>query len=433
MKGVGRTHIRCPIHGFVSLEDWQRDIVEQPALQRLRRIRQTGMAEMTYPSLNHSRFEHTLGVFAMATRLFDALCNNSRDRIASTFQMNSDDFARVRRIVQAAALLHDVGHPPLSHVSEPLLATGPDGRSLDHELYSAEITRRRFHDVIDSQPSNRSFGIRAQEIAGFLLGSDLDPAARFWRGILVGQVDADRMDYLARDSLHAGVAYGRFDTQRVALTLSAVEDGDRGLSVGVDEGGWHAAEAVILARYYVFTQIYFHRTTAIFEHHMRDALGDLLAGGAFPAPDGPGLDRFLAWDDWRVFGALRKGTSEAADRIRDRRAHSEAYSTPENPDEDDLRGLADARETLGTLLSVELVAQQSSWYQPAQDVLVATRNRGTRRLSEFSRPINALAPHRQTRLYVPRERRDEAMERLRRSRLGKTRGIWASRKLPMVF
>ena len=413
MKERTRTHIRCPIHGFVSLEDWQREIVEQPAWQRLRRIRQTGMAEHTYPSMIHSRFEHSLGVFAMATRLFRSILANSCELIASSFRLNRDDFERMQRVIQAAALLHDVGHAPLSHVSEPLLAVGSDGRALHHEAYSAAVTRRKFADVIGAHPSNRDFGITAGEVANFLLGNDLDPASRFWRGILVGQIDADRMDYLARDSLHAGVAYGRFDAERVALTIMAVESGDGSLEVGVDEGGWHAAEGIILARYFVFTQIYFHRTTAIFEHHMREALRTMLPGGAFPAPEGADLDRFLEWDDWRVYGVLSQSSQAVARRIRHRRSHAEAYSTPETPDDADLRRLDEARDTLGSLLSVELVAHQSSWYQPADDILVHTRTSGTRPLSKFSRPISALAPHQQTRLYVPRRARAEALTRLR--------------------
>ncbi len=422
MKERTRTHIRCPIHGFVSLEDWQREIVEQPAWQRLRRIRQTGMAELTYPSMIHSRFEHSLGVFAMATRLFHSVLANSRDQIASTFRLNRDDLERTQRVIQAAALLHDVGHAPLSHVSEPLLATGSDGRTLHHEAYSAAVTRRKFADVIGAHPSNRDFGITSDEVARFLLGDGLDPASRFWRGILVGQIDADRMDYLARDSLHAGVAYGRFDAERVALTIMAVERGEGRLEVGVDEGGWHAAEGVILARYFVFTQIYFHRTTAIFEHHMREALRGMLPGGAFPAPEGTELDRFLDWDDWRVYGVLAASADGVSERIRHRRSHAEAYSTPEAPDDADLRRLDEARDVLGSLLSVELVAHQSSWYQPADDILVHTRTAGTRPLSEFSRPISALAPHRQTRLYVPRRARDEAAARLR-ARFGTERNL----------
>ena len=412
MKDRTRTHIRCPIHGFVSLEDWQREVVEQPAWQRLRRIRQTGMAELTYPSMNHSRFEHSLGVFAMATRLFHSVLDNSRDRIASAFRLNQDDFDRMERIVQAAALLHDVGHAPLSHVSEPLLASGSSGEVLHHETYSAAISRRKFADVIGAHPSNRAFGITADEVAEFLLGESLDPASRFWRGILVGQIDADRMDYLARDSLHAGVAYGRFDAQRVALTIMAVEDENADLAIGVDEGGWHAAEGLILARYFVFTQIYFHRTTAIFEHHMREALRKMLPGGCYPPPYGTDLDRFLDWDDWRVFGILSGMNGGAAERIRRRRSHAEAYCTTETPDAAELHLLHQARDVLGDLLSCELVAHQSSWYQPAEDILVQTRTASAKRLSEFSRPISALAPHQQTRLYVRRDDRERAISRL---------------------
>ena len=114
------------------------------------------------------------------------------------------------------------------------------------------------------------------------------------------------MDYLLRDSHHAGVDYGRFDWRRLVQTIEAVP-GVRGGSpaLGVSEGGLHAAEGLILARYFMFTQVYFHKTRVVYDHHLKEALKEILPGGRFPPPTGERLDEYLDWDDWRVLGALK--------------------------------------------------------------------------------------------------------------------------------
>ncbi len=112
--------------------------------------------------------------------------------------------------------------------------------------------------------------------------------ALFWRDIIAGQLDADRMDYLLRDSLHCGVSYGRYDWERLVHTVVAVpESSNEGSArIGVMEGGWHAAEGLIVARYFMFTQVYFHKTRVIYDHHLQGALADLLPGGLFPESEG---------------------------------------------------------------------------------------------------------------------------------------------------
>src|SRR5438270_8358508 len=112
--------IRCPVHGFITLNDWEWEIIRQPAFQRLRRIRQLGWTDQVYPGAMHTRFEHSLGVMHVATHLYDAILRRSRDVLVSELTYNEAGFERDKILVRLAALLHDVGHSPFSHASEEL-------------------------------------------------------------------------------------------------------------------------------------------------------------------------------------------------------------------------------------------------------------------------------------------------------------------------
>jgi HD superfamily phosphohydrolase len=119
--------IRCPIHGFIELNGWERDIINQPAFQRLRRIRQLGLTDYVYPGAMHTRFEHSLGVMHIATRMYDSIVARSAEVLKAELGYNDDGLRRDRMIVRLAALLHDVGHAPLSHAAEEIMPTKPDG------------------------------------------------------------------------------------------------------------------------------------------------------------------------------------------------------------------------------------------------------------------------------------------------------------------
>jgi HD superfamily phosphohydrolase len=138
-----------------------------------------------------------------------------------------------------------------------------------HETYSAEIVRRRFADVIANHPANTNYEFKANDVANLLEGKPEAGKALFWRDLIDGQMDADRMDYLLRDSLHSGVDYGRYDWRRVLQTVAATPPtSGSGPRLGVSAGGLHAAEGLILARYFMFTQVYFHKTRVVFDHHL---------------------------------------------------------------------------------------------------------------------------------------------------------------------
>src|SRR6266581_6344381 len=106
--------IRCPVHGFITLNDWEWEIISQPAFQRLRRIRQLGWTDQVYPGAMHTRFEHALGVMHVATQLYDAIIKRSEKVLREELTYTEEGFWRDRKLVRLAALLHDVGHTPFS-------------------------------------------------------------------------------------------------------------------------------------------------------------------------------------------------------------------------------------------------------------------------------------------------------------------------------
>jgi HD superfamily phosphohydrolase len=110
--------IRCPVHGFIQLNDWERETIEQPAFQRLRRIRQLAWTDLVYPGAMHTRFEHSLGVMHTATLLYDSIVEKSADVLMEQLAYTKEGLDRDRQLVRLACLLHDVGHTPFSHSAE---------------------------------------------------------------------------------------------------------------------------------------------------------------------------------------------------------------------------------------------------------------------------------------------------------------------------
>ena len=189
----------------------------------------------------------------------------------------------------------------------------------------------------------------------------------FWRDVIDGQMDADRMDYLLRDAYHAGVQYGRFDPHRLVNTVCAIraegEENGGAPRLGILEGGVHGAEGLVLARYFMFTQVYFHKTRVAFDIHLRHALKEVLPGGVFPKPVADELDSYLVWDDWRVLGLIAEGKGgEHGRRLATRNHYRKVYHTPEVAELAALKKLEEVRKALGSLLAAEESAAKS-WYR----------------------------------------------------------------------
>lgn len=411
--------IRCPVYGFVSLNDLEWEVISQPAFQRLRRVRQLAWTDQVFPGAMHTRFEHSLGVMHMASMLYDGIVTRSKDILRSEFGYTDEGLRRHRQLVRLATLLHDVGHGPFSHAAEALLPVRDrgTGERYKHEQYSAEIVRRHFDDPIKKHLLNINWGLCADDIANLLEGRAEAGDALFWRDLIDGQLDADRMDYLLRDSLHCGVSYGHYDWQRLVHTIIAMPGAEEGgPRIGVTEGGAHAAEGLIVARYFMFTQVYFHKTRVIYDFHLQEALADMLPDGLFAEPKGKSIDRYLEWDDWRVLGLLKRGKGgDGGARLRTRNHFREIEHTTERPTPAELKRLGELRSALGPLLAKEILAEKS-WYKvgPADiQILTDTPKRSIAALSDYSSVVGKIDPIRQVRLYARPENRDKAIEKIK--------------------
>ena len=220
-------------------------LVDAVEFQRLRRIKQLGLGLYTYQGAEHSRFTHSLGALHLMTRILGQL--SDRTNIAS------EDRAAAR----AAALLHDVGHGPFSHAMEKVLG-------VHHEqvtILAVTSPETALHQILKSYSSEMPARVAA------IVEGTFTPSAL--AQLVSSQLDVDRMDYLLRDSLMTGAKYGLYDLEWIINALQIDEDADR---VYVTARGVHAVEEYLQARYYMFRQVYFHRTLRSAEAVLRSAL-----------------------------------------------------------------------------------------------------------------------------------------------------------------
>ena len=277
------TEIRDPVHGYVRLEGLALELADTPQMQRLRWIKQLGLANLVYPGANHTRFEHSLGAYHMAALLTRHLGLEEEDRL----------------LVGAAALLHDVGHGPLSHATEAALA--PFLRT-DHESVIELLKRGELREVLDGH------GLRAQDIQAFINGSGLGQ-------IVSGEIDVDRMDYLIRDAHYTGVAYGVIDRLRLLQKMTLHQG-----QLVVEAGGVQAATSLLISRLLMHPSVYYHHVCRISECMISSGIHRMIEDGASAA-------EVKGMDDVQLFTTLDKAGGYAAEmnsRIRSRKLFKRA-------------------------------------------------------------------------------------------------------------
>jgi uncharacterized protein len=302
-----RVHeIRDPIHVFIHLNSDERRVVDCRAFQRLRHIHQLAMTSLVYPGATHRRFEHALGVMELSGRVFDIVTTdrNLTDEVRDIIP-NPDDLYYWRRVLRVAALCHDIGHLPFSHGPEELLPNGYKHENLTVDLLRSSEMEEIWKSMVPP--------LNVEHLVKVAVGPEvLKDKVEFnaWERILTdivtgNEFGVDRMDYLLRDSLHAGVAYGKFDHYRLIETIRILPSFEENVEfpmLGIEEGGIHAAEALLLARYFMFTQLYLHPIRRIYDIHLKDFLKLWLKDGKFSI----GLEDHLRMTDNEVLVEIQK-------------------------------------------------------------------------------------------------------------------------------
>jgi hypothetical protein len=269
--------IKDPVHGYVDVEESLLPLLDSPPVQRLRHIRQLGFSYLVYPGANHTRFEHALGAMHLA-RLMSTHLGLTRGE---------------EGLATAAALLHDIGHGPFSHTTEPLMRE----------------CAGRGHDEVGPL-------LASGPLAGPLEGAGIDPreVAAVVRGshhlspLIHGDLDVDRMDYLQRDAHYTGVPYGTVDAHRLIKSCILESEG-----IVIDENGINAAESLLIARTLMRPAVYYHHVSRIASSMLLLALQEHLektgAGAA---------ERLLSLDDAGLLQCLAGSGSGTARTLAER-------------------------------------------------------------------------------------------------------------------
>ena len=233
-----------PIHNFIRVYETELKIIDSPIFQRLRRIRQLSGAHLTYPSAQHSRFEHSLGVMHIAGQAANALKEKGL--------LNSDQIQNIR----LAALLHDVGHGPFSHLFEEVLQ---EKRKISHEEMGKKIIlKSEIGDVLSKSGFDKKF------ITKLAFG---DTKYRFVNEIVSGSLSADMMDYLQRDGYFTGAEHAKIDHQRIIQSLDVYKS-----RLALDRSALYSFESMVLSRYQMFKAVYFHKTVRSAEVMMLESI-----------------------------------------------------------------------------------------------------------------------------------------------------------------
>jgi HD superfamily phosphohydrolase len=341
--------LRDPVHGLIVFNETKIDmlawrLIDTPEFQRLRRIRQLGVSEFTFPGAVHTRFTHSIGVFHTARMLVEVV-----DR--ETKRLGQEPSPERAEVALIAALLHDLGHGPFSHTFEAVQASR--GVKKRHEKWTAEIIRSpagRLQPLLEEHRAGFT-----EEVASLLEKEDPED---IYHAVVSSSFDADRLDYLRRDRLMTGTGAGAidFDWLKDNIRVAEIEIDAPEEEVGeprkvptfcLTEKALPAAEQFLLARFTLSEQVYFHKATRCVEHmigKMLRAIARLASGNRaerkklrladdhpllrFFVKGGETVENYLALDDALIFGSLEplskaadSVVSEMAARLRERKLY----------------------------------------------------------------------------------------------------------------
>ena len=339
--------IRDVIHGAIAIRRYELPIVDSRLFQRLRQIKQMGFADHSFPSATHTRYTHSLGAMFVATQairsaLVDASKQGSQGMPPTPFSPRvrlTQGFDRFEAVLRLAALLHDVGHGPLSHTTEfampdvkqlqvPLLGLGKN-RQATHEDYTLKI-------ILDSSltpfivNAGKSFGFGPEHVAA-LVSPEIQPKDDFFsekvEGVSVNfqpilhqlvssELDADRLDYLRRDSFFAGVSYGQFDFDWIVSHLTSQIE-KKTCYLGFEHRALYAFEDFLISRYHMFLMVYFHHKSVVYDEMLKRYLASQNCEYSLPSD----IEKYCEANDSHLYAHLERSRNEWARRVCDKKPY----------------------------------------------------------------------------------------------------------------
>lgn len=319
------TEIRDPIHGAVAVDVAERTVVDHPFVQRLRGIRQLGFSHLPFPGATHTRYNHSLGVMHLAGRAYDACF---RDKPFATRESNRS----YRHCVRLAALCHDLGHAPFSHAAEfampplrelgiecydpSLVADRLDQRATHEDYTIAILTRSSLADTIrenfDFTPEHVARLVSHEVVIDddFFVHEGYD--LRYLLSQLISSdLDADRLDYLVRDSYFTGARYGQTDVNWLISHMGRHVDDDGRVSLSLDRRALYAFDDFMIARFHMFVMVYFHQKSVAYEEMLKLYMQSGVCDYRLP----PDLGAYRKTDDAHLMAHLRSADNDWARRI----------------------------------------------------------------------------------------------------------------------
>lgn len=300
------------VHRFIHVDEVESLLINTAPFQRLHYIHQLGVTYFVYPGGTHRRFEHSLGVMELATRIYDEITSGDlpkklQDKMP---RFGSHEYRYWRRVLRLAALCHDLGHLPFSHVAEHRLL-GKGG----HEIWTQKIMESSFLDPVwekfstDSLKDGISRDVRLDVMKVALgekkLAGEFTPWERVVTEIVTGDFfGADRIDYLLRDSQCTGLAYGLFDYHQLIEMLKMIVTPDGNLALGVEENGIESCEALLLARHYMHKRLYQYSSVKSYAFHLARFMETIYYDL------GNDLDRYISMTDNEVLSELNRASRD---------------------------------------------------------------------------------------------------------------------------
>ncbi len=313
--------IRDPIHGSIKIEKDENLVIEHPFFQRLRNIKQLGFSDYIFPGATHTRYLHSIGVMQTATLVFDKLFKG---------RLENKEIQRLRSTVKLAALLHDIGHAPLSHTTEAVMPKVSELK-LPKRFASEDSNRQATHEdytlkaIVDSfftesfEKVHKSLGVDYNAVAELILGKTQNDGYFIFEGInyfpilhqmISSEMDCDRMDYLLRDSYYCGVSYGNYDLDWIIDNLHIAIENDCAY-LGISERALTTFDDFLLSRFHMFIMVYFHYRAVCLEKMMYRYFDQSDGEYIIPAE----IDKYLEHDDHHLLKILRASNNIWAQRI----------------------------------------------------------------------------------------------------------------------